>query len=269
MRSVVGIDATWTDRELSGVALVADNGRGWGLAAVAASYSAFIAEHCSDHVTRHRGSIPNARALLNTAAQRVGSAIDVVAIDMPLSLAPIIGRRVSDNLISAQYGAKHASTHTPSATRPGKLSDDLRLAFEREGYSLAVSQRHPQALLEVYPHPALIELATANRRLPYMLSKIRNYWPNENPAARRGNPIQTWTNILGLLDAEVHGVKEALTLPLLDAPGWELKAFEGSLDAVGCAWVGECVIDGRARAYGDETSAIWVPEPRPRARFKG
>nr|WP_245581779.1 DUF429 domain-containing protein [Rhizobium ruizarguesonis] len=38
-----------------------------------------------------------------------------------------------------------------------------------------------------------------------------------------------------------------------------MKALEDTLDAVVCAWVGACVMDGRARAYGDVESAIWVP----------
>jgi predicted RNase H-like nuclease len=41
-----------------------------------------------------------------------------------------------------------------------------------------------------------------------------------------------------------------------------MKAFEDALDAVVCAWVGACVMDGKAVAYGDDVSAIWVPEIR-------
>lgn len=55
---------------------------------------------------------------------------------MPLSLKPITARRVLDNLVSAEYGARHCSTHTPSAIRPGKISDDLRSGFGRCGYGM-------------------------------------------------------------------------------------------------------------------------------------
>ncbi|MCM2500652.1 DUF429 domain-containing protein [Neorhizobium galegae] len=50
--------------------------------------------------------------------------------------------------------------------------------------------------------------------------------------------------------------------PPLEGRGHELEAFEDMLDAVVCAWIGACVLDGRARAYGDEASAIWVPRPQ-------
>ncbi|MBY5422319.1 hypothetical protein [Rhizobium leguminosarum] len=88
--------------------------------------------------------------MLAAAHEKLGEKVDVVAIDMPLSLSPIIGRRVSDNMISFEYGPRHASTHTPSVTRPGRLSDDLRISFDAAGYPLAVSQPSGCALLEVY-----------------------------------------------------------------------------------------------------------------------
>jgi predicted RNase H-like nuclease len=39
------------------------------------------------------------------------------------------------------------------------------------------------------------------------------------------------------------------------------KAFEDTLDAAICAWVGVCALEGRAEALGDAVSAIWVPLP--------
>jgi predicted RNase H-like nuclease len=114
--------------------------------------------------------------------------------------------------------------------------------------------------LRGYPHPALIELAAANRRLPYKLSKIGKYWPGAVPGARRENLIKVWAEIIALLDARVQGAAKALPLPVLAARGFELKAFEDALDAVVCAWVGACVMDRKASAFGDDESAIWIPD---------
>lgn len=151
MRTVLGIDAAWTEREPSGVALIADEGRGWGLVEAAASYEAFLRPaSATDPVSRHSGSMPDAVALLTAACGKTGSTVDLVAVDMPLSLTPIVSRRASDDQISKAYGARHASTHTPSATRPGQLSDDLRLGFHGVGYPLAVTEPDDRALLEVY-----------------------------------------------------------------------------------------------------------------------
>lgn len=52
-----------------------------------------------------------------------------------------------------------------------------------------------------------------------------------------------------------------LTLPSEFATVVELKAFEDMLDAVVCCWVAICALEGRAAAFGDHASAIWVPVP--------
>ncbi|RDJ10108.1 hypothetical protein B5K05_13310 [Rhizobium phaseoli] len=148
LRAVLGIDAAWTDHEPSGVALIVDRGSGWQLLEAAASYTAFARREEDDPIVRHCGSLPNAPSLL-AAAHRLGAPVDLVAIDMPLSTTPIIGRRASDNMISSEYGARHASTHTPSVIRSGRLSDELRIGFEVAGYPLAVSEPRGRALLEV------------------------------------------------------------------------------------------------------------------------
>nr|WP_280514606.1 DUF429 domain-containing protein [Rhizobium anhuiense] len=61
------------------------------------------------------------------------------------------------------------------------------------------------------------------------------------------------------MDARIQGARDALSLPSSDARGFEMKGFEDALDAVVCAWVGACMMDGRAKAYGDVESAIWIP----------
>lgn len=260
-RVVLGIDAAWTLTNPTGVALVIDRGEGWELADVAGSYSEFLAIEGDQPILRHQGSVPDPAALISTASSKSGCTVDLVAIDMPLSMAPISGRRVSDNIVSSLYGARGGGTHTPSAMRPGKVSDDLRTGFGQIGYPLAVSEISGPSIVEVYPHPALIELANAARRLPYKHSKIGKYWPNEVPSSRRQLLFNVWQQIIGLLDARITGVAKALKLPSSDARGYEMKAFEDKLDAVVCACVGACVIDGMAVAHGDAESAIWVPKP--------
>jgi predicted RNase H-like nuclease len=152
MRSVLGGDAAWTQNQPSDVALIADDGSGWALVQATSSYAAFLnVQKDAATIIRHRGSTPDPSSLLAAASAKIGAPVDLVAVEMPLSMTPIVGRRASDNAISSMYGARHASTHTPSAARPGKLSDEFRVGFEAAGYSLAVSEIHQQALLEVYP----------------------------------------------------------------------------------------------------------------------
>ena len=173
---VLGIDAAWTIKEPSGIALIARATEGWRLLAAASSYQAFIS--ASLETKRHRGSVPDPGLLLEAAAAKAGRPPNLVTVDMPMSLQPISGRRASDSAVSRAYGAMHASTHTPSLVRPGKISDDLRQGFLEIGYPLATSRLEGRALAEVHPHPALIELANAKKRLPYKASKIAKYWPD-------------------------------------------------------------------------------------------
>ncbi|MBX5177325.1 DUF429 domain-containing protein [Rhizobium lentis] len=262
MTTILGIDAAWTATQPSGVALVSSAAGNWRLIFAGSSYRHLL-EHAEEGLIstfRPSGSVAEAAALLAVAGKIAGAPVDLVAMDMPLSLQPITARRVSDNLVSAAYGARHCSTHTPSAIRPGKISDDLRSGFGHCGYGLLTKEVGVPGLLEVYPHPALVELMRAEKRLPYKHGKIRNYWPTESPASRRTKLFETWRTIVACLDEDLPDTSDVLQLPPFEAPSWQLKAFEDMLDAVICAWVGICAFEGTAMPFGDETSAIWIPQ---------
>ena len=261
MTTILGIDAAWTATQPSGVAVVSSTVGNWRLIFAGSSYGHLLAyaNEGLNSTSRPSGSIAEAAALLSAAGKIAGAPVDLVAVDMPLSLEPITTRRVSVNLVAAAYGARHCSTHTPSAIRPGKISDDLSGGFERCGYGLLTKEVWLPGLLEVYPHPALVELMSTEKRLPYKQGKTRNYWPTESPAGRRANLFETWRTIVASLDQEVTGASDVLQLPPFEAPSSQLKAFEDMLDAVICAWIGICVFEGTAVPFGDDTSAIWIP----------
>lgn len=255
---VLGIDAAWTPTQPSGVALVANEQGRWRLCGAASSYSSFVGNaHAGDEC----GYRPDVTALLAASRQICGHPPVVVAVDMPLAINPITMRRESDNAVSRAYGARHCATHTPSSIRPGAISDQMRQAFSNAGYPLATSTVDGPSLIEVYPHPALVELARASRRLPYKAGKVRTYWPGLSPDNRLANLVSEWRRITDLLDREIDGVAALLLVPLPASGGRALKAFEDMLDAVVCAWVGICVLEGRAIPYGDHDSAIWIPAP--------
>jgi predicted RNase H-like nuclease len=128
-RAVLGIDAAWTLLQPSGVALVAETPIGWRLVAADASYQRFQARAAGRVVPEGRptGSLPDPSTLLSSASKLCGRSVDLVAVDMPLARSAIEGRRVSDNCVSRAYGARKCGTHTPSANRPGRISDDVCL----------------------------------------------------------------------------------------------------------------------------------------------
>jgi predicted RNase H-like nuclease len=263
MRTVLGIDAAWTSTQPSGVALAAETPEGWQLVAAAASYQRFLAMADQGLVWEPRpsGSLPQAEPLLEAAEALAGHAVDLIAIDMPLSHVPVVGRRVADDAVSRAYGGRKCGTHTPSVLRPGPISDSLRADFAECGYPLQTLEVRSRGLIDVFPHPALVELASAVERLPYKASKVRNYWPTSTITDRRVRLYRQWAAILALLETEIGGVQAALPELRHDSPGWEVKAYEDQIDAVVCAWVAICALNGRAVPLGDDQSAIWIPAP--------
>lgn len=201
------------------------------------------------------GGEPDTAALLAAASQLGGAPPALIAVDMPLSRTSITGRREADNALSRVYGAKACGTHSPSATRPGLIADRLARDLAAFGYPLLTRTINPRGLIEVYPHPALVELAGAARRLPYKASKTRSYWPGASRAERDARLAETWRAIAELLEAEIAGTREALDR----AAALPLKAREDLLDAIVCCTVAIHALQGRARPFGDDDAAIWVP----------
>ena len=259
-RAVLGVDAAWTETEPSGVALAVEAEAGWRLAAVEESYGCFLARARGDATVEARsaGSRPDPGALVEASTVLCGRAPDCVAIDMTVGPNPIVGRRRCDDEISQLYGARKAAVHSPSAARPGPISDELRAGFDALGLEVR-SEPPANGLIEVYPHAALIAFMEERERLPYKAGKTLTYWPGLPIAQRHAKLREVWARIVGALDCRIAGVAEALPVPRPDMRGRPLKAFEDKLDAVVCAAVAISALDGRAIAYGDAEGAIWVP----------
>jgi len=268
--AILGIDAAWTAGRPSGVALLQQRGERWRCAALAPSYAQFVglaAGNAVDWQARPPGSVPDLATLLRVSQQLLEwEPVQVIAVDMPLSLEPIRKRRAADAAVSRAFGAQGCAVHSPSAERPGALADRLRAEAARFGYPLAttvtVTGRTP-ALLEVYPHPALLRLLNARYRLPYKVANRRKYWPDATPAERLARVRQLLDTILAALRRAVDDVPLDVP-PLADiASAASLKAIEDALDALICGWVGIRYLAGRCRAYGDDTAAIWIPTEEP------
>jgi len=255
MTTVLGIDAAWTAPNPSGVALVSRQGGRWTCQALAPSYRSFLNPAKDPRAVwtlpTIEGDEADVEAILDAARQRAGEEVDVVAIDMPVATVPIDKRREADGQISKLFGRQKCSTHSPSTSRPGALGARLGVAFHDRDYPIATASTGPlpRALIEVYPHPALLALTHANERLPYKIGKPRRVWREVRPR---------WEAILAALRKRIDGID--LELPDDDTtPIARLKRFEDAIDALVCAWVAIEYVEGRAVPYGDHTAAIWCP----------
>lgn len=248
---ILGIDAAWTARNPSGLALARLDDDGWRLIAVAADVAAFTRGACTGL---------EAGPILEAAARIGGRPVDLVTVDMPMSLLPITGRRAADNAVTRAYGGRHAGTHSPSAERPGAIADRLRDGMALAGYALRTADTPAGRLAEVYPHPAIIEVMGLARRLPYKLCRSKKYWPHLPKPERVDLLLGHWADLRDAMEALLPGTAALVPLPGIGAPSKALKAAEDTLDAVVCAAVGVAILEGRAVAFGDNTAAIWVPD---------
>ncbi len=270
MTSVLGIDAAWAEGQPSGVALVQGRGSKWKCLAVAPSYDSFLALARGgvpvNWETKPVGGKPPVDDLLNACRKMLkGSKLDIVAVDMPLSLKGIRGRRNADDEISRSFGKYGCGVHSPSPERPGKITKIMSKGLSNCGFKLATKTARPVSdpvFLEVYPHTALLKLLDDPEpyRVEYKISKASKYWPAETPKKRRRNILTNWKRILMALKPIISGIelspKEGESLV-------ELKRYEDAIDALVCAWVGIEYLAGRTKAYGNETAAIWTPVFKP------
>ncbi len=265
--SILAIDPAWTACEPSGVALLHEVDRGWRCRGLAPSYEQFAALADGSPVdwsARPPASRPVVADLLHGAKRLLGGLpVDLVAIDMPVATCVISSRRAADNAISQTFGGRGCGTHTPSPTRPGPISEALCAELAELGYPLATTTpcEATPALIEVYPHPALLALLRAAYRVPYKASKAGRYWPTVPPSERRRRLVETWDEILRALSDTISGAD--LPLPTADEAvilrTSGLKRYEDALDALVCGWVGVQYLAGLCTAFGDDTAAIWTP----------
>jgi predicted RNase H-like nuclease len=271
--SVLGIDAAWTVNRQSGIALVSRGSTGsWQCLCVAPSYASFLTAAKGVRISSWDTPVlskepPDVGCILEAASSLLsGNMVDVVTIDMPVSCKQIKTRRPADNAISKAFGAAKCSTHSPTPDRPGTYGARLTNAFNHAGFSVATTDTKSGTLLhlvEVYPHPALLRLCGAENRLEYKVGKSRKYWPQTDLRGRISNLLTVYHRILDALGAEIKDIN--LPLPTADSclTLASLKCYEDAIDALVCAWVGCQYVDGRATAFGDDTAAIWIPNPGP------
>ncbi|WP_069999961.1 DUF429 domain-containing protein [Cellulosilyticum sp. I15G10I2] len=262
--NALGIDAAWTEVEPSGISLISsDDGHNCKILRLADSYYNFLYKKQS-LVNKPKGSKPEIYKLIKDIEVE-GYSIDCIAIDMPLSNQLIKGRRSCESEISKAYGAKGAATHSPTIERPGRISFDLVQSAKELGYNLSTThnQIRNKALIEVYPHTAIIEYLELGYRYEYKISKKNKYkdWKFLSKQERDRKLINNLNNLVEKLSIRINNIKDYL--PLLDINanyvGWYLKGYEDIIDSLISSLVGMDYLFDKTKGYGDEDGTIWVP----------
>lgn len=264
---ILGIDAAWTVKNPSGVAVLQFNEQQPpSLELLGRSYDEITALKKGDKLNWNEkvgGSPPHIAQVVRHIESELQDEVSLVALDIPLSPEPITSRRAADSIISQLYGSKYASTHSPTLERPGKIADTIYQELTSEGFiwagmSLPLGKR---AFAEVYPHTAIIEMLKLEKRLPYKESKTRKYWPDKTLEQRNKLLNVSFRTLYNALELRISNLANLIPVPdPTMCRGRILKSYEDCLDALVCAWVGYQIVLGKAKAYGDEVSAIWIPE---------
>ena len=125
--------------------------------------------------------------------------------------------------------------------------------------------RQIRCFLETYPHAVIVEMLGLEKRLCYKVAKRQRYWPNLTPDERWRNIASEIDRLHSALASRIGGFADGVpkACAIIDAmpksKGPVLKGIEDALDAVVCALVGCEFLAGRAVAFGNQYSAIWVP----------
>lgn len=158
----------------------------------------------------------------------------IVAIDAPLVIPNDTGQRACETLIGREYGARHASCHTSNRARyPESASVALALALGQRGYVHAPDGGTSRIMMEVYPHPALIEM--------FNLPTILRY--KKGSSAMRASGLETLQGFIASLAEATPPLRandllgDLLSMNPRVLAGATRKALEDQLDAVICSYI--------------------------------
>jgi predicted RNase H-like nuclease len=185
-----------------------------------------------------------------------------VAIDAPLIINNPDGQRKCETEISKFYGDRHASCHTSNLSLYPN-ADSVRLASDllSRGFVHAPSAGpgDKRVMLEVYPHPALLELYCLPTILKYKKGRVAERRTGQRELQKKIRELSYFALPLELTSK----LAEFLATDTNSLRGGELKANEDQLDAIVCAYIAYhfCVLGkSRTHQFGDVSSGyIMVP----------
>jgi predicted RNase H-like nuclease len=158
----------------------------------------------------------------------------IIAVDAPTLIPNITGSRLPDKLTHKYFGKYHAGCYPANQNLPfAERTINFGLELESRGFLHAPTitpQTPGRYQIEVFPHPATINLFQLERILKYKKGRI-----NE----RRLELIKLLNYILHILPTLTPSLSSLHLCGSLEIPttGVALKAVEDKLDSLICAYV--------------------------------
>jgi predicted RNase H-like nuclease len=184
-------------------------------------------------VTASLGSCSAALAYVEEHA----TASTFVAIDAPLIISNQEGQRHCETLISKRYADRHGSCHSSNLSLyPQATSVHLASQLVSRGFRHAPDLAHPEnqrVILEVYPHPALLELFQLPSIIRYKKGKVEERRSGQRELQRRLKELSLSAPPLECTPK----LKEFLATDTNSLRGTALNPNENALDAFVCAYI--------------------------------
>lgn len=176
-------------------------------------------------------------AIVAFIAHEIGDGPALVAVDAPLVVPNETGSRCCDRAVSSAYGRAEAGARPASrrSVGPHPRGEDIvaRLAEIGFQHSPTVRRQAPvRQVVEVYPHPGMVELFGLEKTLKYKAGRGR-------PRTLRWAELGRLRDLLRSLSTYEPALDGSSLLDSLDPHGrrrQDLKRLEDLLDACFCAY---------------------------------
>lgn len=258
MVNILGVDAAWTEKNASGVALLQFNigEKSISLKSVASSYEDFTQN-------KVQKGIVDFKNLLGYCENNLSAPVDIVSLDIPLAHYEITSRRKADQDISVRFGGKGASAHSPNSKYPGQTSTEIYNQLTTLEYSLSTlnNTSKSKTFIETYPHPVIIRYMQLPYRLPYKIDKRKKYYPDDSTDDRNKKVRDTLLSLWDYLATRIENIQTVFPRTKVDVTSpSQLKKQEDIMDAIICALVGIDFYMDNVDGFGDEKATIWIPK---------
>lgn len=233
---IAGIDLAWNTEK---------NGSGLAIGALSAD---------NLHIVSAAGGLIGMSAIAE--ALQPMEAISGVAIDAPLIIRNKSGYRPCERALSDVYRSRWAGCHPSNLTRfPDAGSVRLSSWLTKKGYEHLARESNWQ--IEVYPHPAIVEIFSLDTRLAYKKGSTEEKRVGQKKLATLLCSLSDSSGLRLSFDDNVATLLSHDRLNTL--PASRLKANEDMLDAIVCCYVGGLFASGlTSKTFGDATSGYIV-----------
>ncbi|MEH2444024.1 DUF429 domain-containing protein [Nostoc sp.] len=161
----------------------------------------------------------------------------IIAVDAPTLIPNATGSRLPDKLSHKYFGKYHAGCYPANQNLPfADRTINFGLELESRGFAHAPTiepQKLSRYQIEVFPHPAIVNLFNLERILKYKKGRLSD---------RRLELIKLQNyllNILPSLSPSLRTLRLCGSFPLeIPTTGGALKAVEDKLDSLVCAYIG-------------------------------